>query len=782
MKNLERLIRCIYKEADFDGLCAKMSQSSCTDGFAFKLVDEKVLQKNVFQEIESRYLRLYPDNYSRAILENIFLEKIGKKECFWADELFAQVAEKYLIDKNENIEIRFDDLLEWNDFINVAPAVVYMAAFHAGLPKHFLPKHDNHRLYSVLKKNKVAENHMHLNASGYSTEINWKNFIYNKPFYNKSACFNDIFYLKVKILRIFMEYLNLFDERTYQKKDEDVLFLSDIRKILKAKEYADISECIDKIKWMQSYLAEHHKERCGRYDNECRFLKDCFDKIEKKSDFFRDLFNLYLVGLIKIYFQFTLDNIGMGFEKFQECQDKKGLFIDENQKAALYKSIFDKYSEEGIVSKIEFRIAPLKRGAFKKIKKGMETFEQNGVRCGYIFHFIKRDIDDNGTRSKRCRFDNEVTAFEQLKKKHCMISRQAQCVLNVLRSGYGECLLGIDAAGNELNIAPEFFAPYFRRCRAEKKDLFFTYHVGEVYTSLCSGLRAIYETIDFFNFRRGDRLGHALALGADPEQISNIRMNRIVIPRGEYLDNLAWIYFMLKSGQADPVLLFKIADRFLSERNKLFNGKGYFRNIDIDTYLSAWRLRADDPFLYEYNGPLISVEDFWRKNIDNPEYRSVFSNKTAQRLHWHYLYDDSFIRKRADGIEIQIDDIYLKCLSECQSLLKKTLVKKGIAVETNPSSNRKISPINNYFDLPLFFLNTHKLYSLKTRKKSDYDVPVSINTDDSAVFQTSLGMEYALVARALLEKGASAEEVYDYIGYLCQSSLEQSFVKEDKEL
>ena len=84
--------------------------------------------------------------------------------------------------------------------------------------------------------------------------------------------------------------------------------------------------------------------------------------------------------------------------------------------------------------------------------------------------------------------------------------------------------------------------------------------------------------------------------------------------------------------------------------------------------------------------------------------------------------------------------------------------------------------------MPLFFLNTHKLYSLKTRKESDYDVPVSINTDDNAVFQTSLGMEYALVARALLEKGASAEEVYDYIGYLCQSSLEQSFVKEDKEL
>lgn len=104
---------------------------------------------------------------------------------------------------------------------------------------------------------------------------------------------------------------------------------------------------------------------------------------------------------------------------------------------------------------------------------------------------------------------------------------------------------------------------------------------------------------------------------------------------------------------------------------------------------------------------------------------------------------------------------------------------KGIAVEANPSSNRKISPIDNFADLPLFALNRHRLYSLAA---TDCDVPVCVNTDDSAVFQTSLGMEYAVIAKTLLDKGASSEEVYDFIEYLRKSSLEQSFVKEDNSL
>ena len=70
-------------------------------------------------------------------------------------------------------------------------------------------------------------------------------------------------------------------------------------------------------------------------------------------------------------------------------------------------------------------------------------------------------------------------------------------------------------------------------------------------------------------------------------------------------------------------------------------------------------------------------------------------------------------------------------------------------------------------------MNGHRLYSLENRP--DCDIPVSINTDDSAVFQTNLSMEYAIVAKALNESGVRLEEIYDYIEYLGKNSAEQNF-------
>ncbi len=746
MRNLERLIRCAYKDADFNNLCERIVSADYTDGEAFDLKDEKTCQT-----VKDRYLRLFPNNYSEALLDNIINEKIGDKQHFFADEMFVKAAKKYLIPKGKKLEINFDSLLEWNDFINVAPADIYIAAFPSkDLPLSFLPGHDNHRLCSTLKEKGVAENHMHLNASGYSTELNWYAFIYKKPFYCKIKEFDDIFSLKLKMLRIYIEYYIM---------NENFLSRKDIMNILDAKDYGNVAQYMDNFRWMQHCLDEKNKN--GQiYECERRFLKNCFLKTDDFQPLFRDLFNLYLTGFVQKFFMFTQDNIGMGFEKFQKCQAKKDLLF--SGKGELYKSIAEKYSEENIVSKIEFRIAPQTKRKFKYIQSEMDAslasvYGENKPNCGYIFHFIKR---------------KGKTLLHQTSD----INNQSRKILGLLNSSYSQYVVGIDAAGDELCVKPELYAPYFRRCRAEKADLSFTYHVGEVYTSLCSGLRAIYEVIDFFNFRRGDRLGHALALGACPRQLAQTRMECVVIPAGEYLDNLAWLFFMLRKQGADPLLSFEVSNRFTEIRNVIFEGRGDFCAVDIDTYLASWRLRADDPELYNQEGDAPNSVEVWRQNGENEVYPEAVRNETARKLNWCYFYDEVYKKQRNQEVKIRVDETYLKVLSECQSFLKKLIANKGIAVEANPSSNRKISPIDNFADLPLFALNRHGLYSLAA---ADCEVPVCVNTDDSAVFQTSLGMEYAVIAKTLLENGASAEEVYDFVEYLRKSSLEQSFVKED---
>jgi adenosine deaminase len=97
-----------------------------------------------------------------------------------------------------------------------------------------------------------------------------------------------------------------------------------------------------------------------------------------------------------------------------------------------------------------------------------------------------------------------------------------------------------------------------------------------------------------------------------------------------------------------------------------------------------------------------------------------------------------------------------------------------VYVEANPSSNLKISYVNKYCDLPFLQISQ---YPPK--------ISVSLNTDDSSLFQTSLVNEYAMVAAALFRESEngqiemSEEEIYDYIEELVKNSNYHNFVDYD---
>lgn len=106
----------------------------------------------------------------------------------------------------------------------------------------------------------------------------------------------------------------------------------------------------------------------------------------------------------------------------------------------------------------------------------------------------------------------------------------------------------------------------------------------------------------------------------------------------------------------------------------------------------------------------------------------------------------------------------------------RQLSEKGIAVETNPSSNLCIGPFSKYEDLPIFKL---------APMEHDVHTPlvnVSVNTDDRGVFSTSLYNEFSLVAAALFkqrnaegEKRWSDEAIYRYIDWIRENGNHQRF-------
>ncbi|MCP4349235.1 MAG: hypothetical protein GY795_27460 [Desulfobacterales bacterium] len=125
-------------------------------------------------------------------------------------------------------------------------------------------------------------------------------------------------------------------------------------------------------------------------------------------------------------------------------------------------------------------------------------------------------------------------------------SKRTRALLTLLREKpeFREYMVGVDAAANELHAPPEVYAPVFREF---KRNGFtnFTFHVGEDYIHLISGIRAVYEAVIFLELNEKNRIGHATALGIPPEPWMKKSDRKIAIEKGEWLDNLVFAYMLL---------------------------------------------------------------------------------------------------------------------------------------------------------------------------------------------------------------------------------------------
>lgn len=118
-------------------------------------------------------------------------------------------------------------------------------------------------------------------------------------------------------------------------------------------------------------------------------------------------------------------------------------------------------------------------------------------------------------------------------------------------------VFGIDACSSEIGCRPETFATEFRYIRkygiANSKNyrdtgqifgkIGITYHAGEDFLDIVDGLRAIDEALMFLEMEKGDRLGHAIALGIEPKQYYKDKWYDIYMTKQDYLDDLVWIFY-----------------------------------------------------------------------------------------------------------------------------------------------------------------------------------------------------------------------------------------------
>lgn len=820
MRQADRLLKVIYRESFI-----RITDSQFEKEDLFDLQNE-----NFRMKCKTAYLKLYPQNYTGDELDEILNSQSMKLSNLYKSSnsatMFLYYSKKLFDLKNSQVIVAYEHLLEWNGFQNKVDANAFIGAYSASYSSknliqntNIVIKHDNDRIYKILN-NGICEGHMHLKGSGLTTEISWINFL-KSSFQNTSTIYdfidntnnfrefksygytkNEILLSlqKIKIARIILEFSDGMSSK----------LLNVLKKLLYINNLEDLkSEISSQSNILNSVFNRLEKSLNLNKINSTVLERLFYEKIFRKlianslNTFQLNLFNFYIWGACTFKFELNQDNVGMGFQKFKHYEEVKDTLVDDND--LIYKSVFEKYYEEGVVKKIEFRIAPKSSSQINKLidnlnkineevynqikkKKAGEKLNLSLIEYGLIIHYIKRsDLAQDPVWDKFGRHSKMI--YEINKASHDVsevLERQANSLRSSLlfNTSRKKKVVGIDAANTEIGCPPEIFALFFRKHRSISDPvggINFTFHVGEEFKALESGIRNIDETIDYFEYRRGDRLGHALALGILTDEYYKKKRYKIVTSLQDYIDNIVWLYgiYSEKNYFNERYILLLTA---MYEKYKHYLFKNYVDfSFTISDYLQSMKLRSDNPSHYKNSKEVASTKYMLRKkefsinsyefNNKNPEHETAFLNINARLLHYHYIFSESLISNGRNTIEYTVNKEWMELVSGAQKIMKKKIIDKGIIVEANPSSNLKISSIQQFSELPLLAMNSFLL-----REDGNQNVSITINTDDSAIFQTNLSNEYSLIARSLELEGYQPEKIYSYLEYLRESSCVHNFV------
>ncbi|MGO3373590.1 hypothetical protein [Brochothrix thermosphacta] len=838
LNQVDRLLRIIYKEIDFTDLLIQEDYSSGLSSTAYNLDN-----KNFVNAVKNKYLEIYPNNYQHEeidIILDFFKDKLLKEynatNCLY---LIIFISKKILRVENNKLFVEFNDLLEWDGLINKLDANIFISAFTAYQKNRYnettikndglIIRHNNHKLYSILDRG-ISENHMHLKASGYITEMNWyyfkkvsifneeglRNFIQAQGVFpelaiaKKSIERKIVWLQKLKFISILLESATAIDE---VDKEKAHFSRARISEILLADEITTLLLATDYVAFMDSKGESYEKKSddvTKYFVWEREFSEKLFTMLitGKLTSYTMFLFNCYLAGMNSVKAQFHQDNLGMGFSKFKGKEDNKEFFVPEKKELDIYRSVFDKYYREGNVKKIEFRMGPKNTASgYNKLIEKLDSLNEEyygkylkfknvtKIKIGVIVHYIKLPhLKESGfpcSRNEVLRNKIDVDSrplFDFFDRQ--TMNRKSLNLLSdneILNEDDPTRIVAIDAANYEWKVRPEIFGVLFRKHQqliSEQHHLKMTFHVGEEFNTLSDGLRAIDETVEFLNLKRNHRLGHALALGIDVTAYFEKKRNIITTTLQDYIDDLVWMYSMIENKTTDETMLLLFLER---EYNK------YISKIVIGTavksssftlrdYISAYRLRGDKPELYldlsvydtdanKFYYHKKKSLDSYEMNFQSLEHETDFLREDARKLYHNYHYNDEFKNKGKEKVFIEVNSIFIQCVILAKEILRAKIINKMIFIEANPTSNKKISSVSKYAELPFLDMNSYHL------KDSANNLEISINTDDSAIFQTNLSHEYSIVASALIREGYSEENVHAYMEMLQKNSLVHSFIK-----
>jgi len=651
------------------------------------------------------------------------------------------LAKRYLLFLKGRMYVKKERLEEWMDVVKVFPPLVIEAAFFLDdeqleqdetsffrnvlrpLFANTAIRRPYHRNLEKLVEEATGLSDLHIHINGTSeTDLIWWSQIGEVDLWSNS--FNEVW-----------EY----SEINRQREQLSEVPLSVYKKRLRMGKQL-INDILDELTACENYkmlFKNNHKFYHPKSLDETPRLAlgayfyikvlQYLERPERKKDISHMFYHLLLI-LGVVHRMIVQQQWQKGFPQFQMITENGYRWRHEEKN---YESRFAQLSYDNdfrFLRYIEGRFSPklsfdknmaLVNGISKGFKAFKAKYNADHVELRLIAHFIK--MKDRYPNDRFCRH-RDLRAMNW--KKAIALNQMGMYleqhkIINIV---------GIDAAANEMDAGPEVFAPTFQwlreKWRKRNRDLHFTFHAGEDFRHIFSGLRMMVEAIDFLEMEQGDRIGHGTAAGISPQLWIERMDGSVNIRKGEWLDDLVMIHYLILKPSNPYVDLVELLPRIHVEIMDLYH-EIYNDNNSVSDIVKAWQMRRYEP-------------DDSRKD-----------KSRVDKMFWSYHFNANVKTRYNQIMSLKISKSYFTTthIEHLQNLVLDYIAHKDIAIEVPLSSNVAISFYNNADE-------HHLLRWINDSSENNLLIPpIVVGTDDPGIFMTNIYIEYARISSYLESHG-----------------------------
>ncbi|WP_447779107.1 hypothetical protein [Aeromonas veronii] len=725
--------------------------------------------------------RYQPDHIAYSKLQELH-DDAAKQHLHLGPVLaLKRISEQYFDDRNE-CSVKLPLFGYWQSLIARLSPLPIQAAFYA--KKNSNSDFENYQfrwpLYpyhpsveDYISQNKLNESHQHLNGSS-NAESCWLDALrkplistnkFNKEYNTnprlRQLCAQISLDLSPAVLFRRLElaaYIrNLLAKMVYTKIDDcfNLSFLDDSKQIplksISPNELVNFRSEAAKLKY--------HWPTSSPFSDTAEFnlmqsIMRCYFKNPKQPPLAERLLWIYLLIQNQYLTLLVQRDDFYGFDQFQkytftELRDFTELeYLVRFKQAHGYKNATqigflegrfapkkDKFSFEELLTKIlggylnylqpSIKVKQIKLTNILQMLRALPP-EGDKAKLALVIHFIKKPTNTS-----------ELYPFKNL---YINLAKQAALLTRLLKVNpeLKRWIRGIDAAANEMDTPPEVFAPLFRVLKAQGiKHV--TYHVGEDFSHLVSGIRAIDDAIRFLPLCNGDRLGHCTGIGITPALWRRSLPQTINIKKETHLLDLIFTWRILRhnhtmlkwaniAASEAITLAKKIFKRLqiysIEQLDELYCIRDYYPNYEPLMSPERWHLRS------------ASVWDDEYKRIDN----LIFSpeKKSLLTLYQSWLFDQAVRVERNAMLTLPTNWLPDDAIIALQQAVMSAVAIKNIAIESPPTSNTRISQyveVKEHHVFRWMGLPEHTI-------QGDTPMSVCLASDDPGIFVTDIKAEF----------------------------------------